>query len=89
MYIHECSILFNNQLGLPSIICIPSWVSILYGIGLTRGNNENDFAAAQDAAVDVNSDEPLLTGSILTNVNGEWSQSDDRTLNALLELHKN
>jgi hypothetical protein len=54
-----------------------------------RGNNENDFAAAQDAAVDVNSDEPLLTGSILTNVNGEWSQSDDRTLNALLELHKN
>ena len=42
----------------------------------TAGNNENDFAAAQDAAVAVDSDEPLLTGSILTDVNGERSLSD-------------
>jgi hypothetical protein len=60
-----------------------------YTVSLEAGNNENDFAAAQDAAVNIDSDEPLLTGSILTDVDGERSQSDSCTLNALLELRTN
>ena len=60
-----------------------------YTASLQPGNNENDFAAAQDTAVDVDSDEPLLTGSILTDVNGERSLSDARTLDALLGLATN
>jgi hypothetical protein len=44
---------------------------------------ENDFAPAQDTAVSVDSNEPLLTGSIMTDVNGERSQLDSRMLDAL------
>ena len=56
-----------------------------YTVSLQTGNDENDFAAAQDAALEVHSDEAVLTGSIMTDVDGERSRSDDQTLNALLE----
>jgi hypothetical protein len=60
-----------------------------YTVSLQTGNDENDFAAAQDAALEVDSDEAVLTGSIMTDVDGERSRSDDRTLNALLEFKTN
>ena len=38
---------------------------------LEKGNHENDWAAAQEAAVDGNMDEPFLTESVMSDVNGE------------------
>jgi hypothetical protein len=61
----------------------------LQTVSLQTGNDENDFAAAQDAALEVDLDETVLTGSIMTDVDGERSRSDDRTLNALLEFKTN
>jgi hypothetical protein len=51
-----------------------------YTASLQEGNHENDFASAQDTAINIDSNEPLLTGSIMTDVNGERSRSDSRTL---------
>ena len=62
-----------------------------YAVGLEAGNNENDFAAAQETATGSSTDdydlnEPFLTGSVMSNVNGERSHSDFRTLDALLHI---
>jgi uncharacterized protein DUF6570 len=57
-----------------------------YTVRLQKGNHENDFAAAQEAAVDGDIDGPLLTGSVMSDVNGERSHPDTRTLDALLHL---
>jgi len=62
-----------------------------YTVHLQRGNDENDLAAAQsitiqDADPDLQVDETFLTGSVMTDVNGERSQGDLRSLNALLDL---
>jgi hypothetical protein len=40
----------------------------------------------QGAAADGNIDEPFLTGSVMSDVNGERSHTDTRTLDALLNL---
>ena len=42
--------------------------------------NPGDFAAAQDAALEVDSDEAVLTGSIMTDVDRERSRLQERTV---------
>ena len=51
-----------------------------------KGNHENDWVVVQGVAVDGNIDGPFLTGSVMSDVNGERSHPDTRTLDALLNL---
>jgi hypothetical protein len=57
-----------------------------YTASLQEGNHENHFVSAQETAIDIDSHEPVLTGSIMTDVNGERSLSESRTLDTLLGL---
>jgi hypothetical protein len=57
-----------------------------YAVSLENGNHENDFAAAQDAATDSDRNEPFLTASVMSDVNGERSRPDSYTLDALLQM---
>ena len=54
-----------------------------YSIQLDRGNYENDFQAAQDTAPDFDNNEPLMIGSVSTDINGERQNPDRRLLNSL------
>jgi hypothetical protein len=57
-----------------------------YSIELDGGNYENDFQAAQDTAPDLNNNDPLITGSVSTDINGERQNPDRRLLNSLLNM---
>jgi hypothetical protein len=53
---------------------------------LQAGNHENDFQAAQDGASQAIDDEPLITGSVYTDVNGERQDPNVRMVDALLGI---
>ena len=55
-----------------------------YTVGLQAGNLENDLQAAQDTAFNADDDEPLLTGSVYTDVNGERRDPNVPMIDALL-----
>lgn len=51
--------------------------------------DENEFQAAQDANFDASESEPLTTGSVSTDINGERQNPDKRILNTLLKFVSN
>ncbi|KAH6974061.1 hypothetical protein EDB80DRAFT_831121, partial [Ilyonectria destructans] len=55
-----------------------------YTVSLQTGNYENDFQAAQDEAFLPNDNDPFVTGSVYTDVNGERTDSNLRLIDALL-----
>jgi Domain of unknown function (DUF6570) len=55
-----------------------------YTVSLQTGNYENDFDAAQDQAFLASDDDPLITGSVYTDVNGERTDPNLRLMDALL-----
>jgi hypothetical protein len=57
-----------------------------YSIELDSGNYENDFQAAQDTTLNLNNEDPLMTGSVSTDINGERQNPDRRLLNTLLNM---
>jgi hypothetical protein len=57
-----------------------------YSVHLDTGNHENDFQAAQDTDLHADSNAPLMTGSVSTDINGERHIPDRRLLNALLNV---
>jgi len=57
-----------------------------YTVSLQTGNYENDFDAAQDEAFLASDDDPLVTGSVYTDVNGERSDPNLRLIDALLDV---
>lgn len=72
-----------------NVICVDEPDSLEregYSIHLDRGNYENDFQAAQDTAPDVDNNEPLMTGSVSTDINGERQNPERRLLNSLLNM---
>lgn len=60
-----------------------------YTLSLRTGNYENDLQAAQDGGFDAGESEPLTTGSVSTDVNGERQNPDKRLLNTLREFVSN
>lgn len=54
-----------------------------YTVSLQTGNYENDFHAAQDAPVDADEHEALITGSVYTDVNGERQDPNVRLIDTL------
>jgi len=57
-----------------------------YTVSLQTGNYENDLHAAQDALVDGDDHEALISGSIYTDVNGERQDPNLRMINTLREV---
>jgi hypothetical protein len=57
-----------------------------YSLHLDTGNYENDFQAAQASDLHMDSNAPLMTGSVSTDINGERQNPDRRLLNALLSV---
>lgn len=57
-----------------------------YSVHLDTGNYENDFQAAQASDLDMDSNAPLIAGSVSTDINGERQNPDRRLLNALLNV---
>jgi hypothetical protein len=55
-----------------------------YTVSLQTGNYENDFDAAQDEAFLASDDDPLVTGSVYTDVNGERTDPNLRLIDSLL-----
>jgi hypothetical protein len=55
-----------------------------YTVSLQTGNYENDFHAAQDEAFLANDNDPFVTGSVYTDVNGERTDPNLRLIDALL-----
>ena len=55
-----------------------------YTVSLQTGNYENDFHAAQDEAFLANDNDPFVTGSVYTDVNGEWMDPNLQLIDALL-----
>ena len=53
------------------------------------GNYENDLQAAQDGGFNAGESEPLITGSVSTDINGERQNPDKRLLNTLREFVSN
>jgi hypothetical protein len=60
-----------------------------YTLSLRTGNYENERQAAQDDSFDAGESEPLTTGAVSTDINGERQNPDRRLLNTLLELVSN
>lgn len=57
-----------------------------YTVSLQSGNYENDLHAAQDGAFDTGNNEPFVTGSVYTDVNGERADPNLRLIDALLRV---
>jgi hypothetical protein len=57
-----------------------------YAMDLDSAGFENDFQAAQASCVAIDNNDPLLTGSVSTDINGERQNPDRRLLNTLLEM---
>ena len=57
-----------------------------YTVGLQAGNLENEFHAAQDAAFNVDDNDPFITGSVYTDVNGERRDPSGPMIDALLGM---
>ena len=57
-----------------------------YTVSLQNGNYENDLDAAQDEAFQTSDQDPLITGSVYTDVNGERVDPNLRLIDALLEV---
>jgi hypothetical protein len=60
-----------------------------YTVSLQTGNYENDLQAAQDGALHANdidneSNDPFVTGSVYTDINGERTDPNVRLIDALL-----
>ena len=55
-----------------------------YTISLQCGNYETDLQAAQDEAFHVNDNDPFVTGSVYTDVNGERTDPNLRLIDGLL-----
>ena len=55
-----------------------------YTVSLQTGNYENDLHAAQDKAFHANDNNPFVTGSVYTDVNGERTDPNLRLIDALL-----
>jgi hypothetical protein len=60
-----------------------------YTVNLHTGKYENDLQAAQDGALDTSSGEPLFTGSVSTDINGERNDPNLRALDALFSVATN
>ena len=60
-----------------------------YTVSLGMGNHENDLQAAQDSALDSRTWEPLITGSVSTDINGERQHPDMCALDALFSIVTN
>lgn len=60
-----------------------------YTVRLQTGNCENDLQAAQDNALDSGGSEPLITGSVCTDINGERQDPNVCALEALLDVVAN
>jgi hypothetical protein len=60
-----------------------------YTVNLRTGNYENDLQAAQDSALDASGGEPLITGSVSTDINGERQDPDLRALDTLFSVVTN
>jgi hypothetical protein len=60
-----------------------------YTISLRNGNYENELQATQDGGFDAGESEPLTTGSVSTDINGERQNPDKRLLNTLREFISN
>lgn len=72
-----------------NIICVDESDSLEregYSIELDGVNYENDFQAAQDTAPDLTNNDPLITGSVSTDINGDRQNPDRRLLNSLLNM---
>jgi hypothetical protein len=54
-----------------------------YTVSLQTGNYENDLHAAQDAHVEVDGHEGIISGSVYTDVNGEREDPDVRLIDTL------
>jgi hypothetical protein len=54
-----------------------------YTVDLHSGNHENDFQAAQCNVSDAADSEPLITGSVSTDINGERQDPSEVVLNTL------
>ncbi|KAF9884384.1 hypothetical protein FE257_001840 [Aspergillus nanangensis] len=61
----------------------------VYTVDLQTGNYENDLQAAQDSACDINIGEPIVTGSVSTDINGERQDPNLRVLDALFGVIMN
>ena len=57
-----------------------------YTVGLQARNLENEFHAAQDAAFNVDDNDPFITGSVYTDVNGERRDPSGPMIDALLGM---
>ena len=57
-----------------------------YTVSLETGNYENDLQVAQDEAFHANENDPLITGSVYTDINGERTNPNVQMIDALLEL---
>jgi hypothetical protein len=59
-----------------------------YTVSLQAGNYENDLHASQDEAFHADDDdhEPLMTGSVYTDINGERQDPNVRTVDTLLRV---
>jgi hypothetical protein len=57
-----------------------------YTVNLETGNYENDLQAAQDEACLADEDDPLITGSVYTDINGERTDPNVQMIDALLGL---
>jgi hypothetical protein len=55
-----------------------------YTVSLQSGNYENDLHSAQDEAFDTNNNDPFITGSVYTDVNGERTDPTLRLIDSLL-----
>ena len=56
-----------------------------YTVWLQAGNHENDFQAAQ-GSFQADDEEPLMTGSVYTDINGERQDPNVRMVDALLGM---
>ncbi|KAH9203071.1 hypothetical protein DL95DRAFT_508538, partial [Leptodontidium sp. 2 PMI_412] len=54
-----------------------------YTVSLQSGNYENDLHAAQDEALDTDEHEPMLTGSVLADINGERQDPNVQLIDTL------
>jgi hypothetical protein len=57
-----------------------------YTVSLQSGNYENELQAVQDGTFPADENEPLVTGSIYTDLNGERTDPNVRMIDALLGL---
>jgi len=57
-----------------------------YTVSLQSGNYENDLHAAHDEAFHADEHDPLVTGSLYIDVNGERTNPDIPKIDALLRV---